>query len=154
MNMPPGHDEPDLPTDEWRIQEQALRAERLGLSEQAGDARLIAYRQVARALRQPLPDPLPADFAERVAAKVVRAPTGASERFDQLTGMSLMLLLLLAGASYGMVSPAPWLQAVTDWAPLHVLDSPWLLSLGLCSGLTALWRTRPGKLATGAGSAA
>ena len=50
---------------EWQAQERALQEERLHLT---GDPRLAAYRRIARALRQPLPDALPADFARRLAA--------------------------------------------------------------------------------------
>ena len=59
---------------EWQAQEHALRAERLGLDPAAGDARVRRYRLLARALREPMPDALPADFAQRMAAQVAAAP--------------------------------------------------------------------------------
>ena len=48
---------------EWQAQEHALQAERLGLDPAGDNARVRRYRLLARALRQPLPETLPGDFA-------------------------------------------------------------------------------------------
>jgi hypothetical protein len=143
MNMPPRHDEPDLPTDEWDAQERALRAERLNLPENDQDARSRAYRRIARTLRQPLPDALPADFATRVARKARNTRARAREGSEHLIGAVLLLALTVAGIGYGTASAGAWWQAAVDGLPLRTLTSPWLLALGACAGLTALLQIRP-----------
>lgn len=138
MNMPTHRDDPECPADEWQAQEQALRAERLALSDAGDDERLSEYRQVARALRRPLADPLPTDFAERVAQRVRRARPGAREGFDRLLGTLLPLILLTSGIGYSVESAHAWWQAMIDALPAHMLASPWLPGLAICAGLTAL----------------
>jgi hypothetical protein len=54
---------------EWALQEQALRAERLGLDPSNG-TKLRTYRTVVRALRHPLDENLPPEFAAQMAAQV------------------------------------------------------------------------------------
>jgi hypothetical protein len=79
---------------EWQAQEHALQAERLGLDPAGDDARVRRYRVLARTLRQPLPETLPADFAQRVAARVATLPAmpaPAGNRFESI------LLIVLAG---------------------------------------------------------
>lgn len=138
MNMPTHRDESDVPADEWNVQERALRAERLGLAAAGDDDRLHEYRQVARALRSPLPDPLPADFAEHVARRAGASRVSMRDGFERTAGMVLMLLLLATGAGYGAASSGAWWQALVAWIPPHALASPWLPGLAACTGLTAL----------------
>ena len=142
MNLPTHHDEPEIPAGEWQAQERALRAERLGLADGGADARLDDYRRIARALRQPLPDPLPADFAERVAR---RAGAGrmAREGLERFLGTSLLLVLLAAAVVLGVWHGAAWWQALLAWLPSSLLLGPWTLSLAACLGLTLLLHAWP-----------
>ena len=79
---------------EWQAQEHALQAERLGLNPAGDNAHVRRYRLLARTLRQPLPETLPGDFAQQVAARVATLPAmsgSAGSRFESI------LLILLAG---------------------------------------------------------
>src|SRR6185503_17201786 len=60
---------------EWLAQERALDAERRGLAPAGDNARVRRYRLLARALREPMPVALPADFARRMAAQAA-VPAG------------------------------------------------------------------------------
>ena len=83
MNTPTDH----FDEREWRLQERALREERLA-SADGGDDGIAAYRKVVRALREPLPDALPADFAANVAA---RGPSGLLVGMCHTVGYLLVL---------------------------------------------------------------
>jgi hypothetical protein len=137
MNMPTHRDDPDIPADEWQAQERALRAERLGLADLDGDERMRDYRQVARVLRKPLADPLPADFAERVARRVRTRPP-AREAFERLAGPLLMLVLIASGIGYAIVSASAWWPDLSATIPPRVVTNPWLTSLAACACLTAV----------------
>lgn len=69
MNRPNDHDRDER---EWQAQERALQQERQGLPPGHDDPQAAGYRPVVRALREPVPDSLPADFAQRVAERVLR----------------------------------------------------------------------------------
>jgi len=58
-----------------KLQDAAARAEREQLP--SGDPQVDAYRLIWRALKQPLPVSLPADFAQQVARKL-------QARYDRL----------------------------------------------------------------------
>lgn len=130
---------------EWQAQEYALDAERRGSDPAADDARVRRYRLLARALREPMPDALPADFARRMAAQVAAAPSRqvAGLRIESTLANALVVLLLVAGgvmlALYGNI----WLPAFR-----HLLPAPaanWLLALGACLGASWLlgqWQRR------------
>jgi negative regulator of sigma E activity len=63
---------------EWQAQERARIAARTGDGASlAQDPLATRYRRVADALRTPLPDALPADFAARMA-QIVQAPAARS----------------------------------------------------------------------------
>ena len=79
---------------EWDAQERALRAERGG-AHAAGDASVAHYRIIARALRTPPLDALPADFAARTAARAERESRG--EHLEVWLERGLVALLVLAG---------------------------------------------------------
>ena len=104
MNNMNDHDRHDLKARdiderEWQAQERALQAERLHLGDT--DPRLASYRAIARALRQPLPHGLPADFARQLAARLGRAPLDT--RVEQTLLRALLTLLALSGAVVVMV---------------------------------------------------
>ncbi|GLQ95942.1 hypothetical protein [Dyella mobilis] len=110
---------------EWALQEQAARADRLGLSPH-GDAKLQSYRVVARALRQPLDEELPADFAAEVAAQVHRTADAQLELW-----LSVALLGLLGAMLLGVVVTYSqlWLAFARTLTMASGLSNPWLLAL-------------------------
>lgn len=129
---------------EWLAQERAMRRERLHLDPAGDDARSQRYRLLARALRTPLPDILPPDFAQQVSARVsapARPPAMALER--ALTS-ALVGVLLLAGVTVTFLYGNPW------WASFKMLlpapaAAQWMLSLLGCLGLSwvlGLWSRR------------
>ncbi|HVI24668.1 MAG TPA: hypothetical protein VM576_00525 [Xanthomonadaceae bacterium] len=129
---------------EWQLQERALREEHAGAP--AADERgVAAYRQVARALRQPLQaEGLPADFAARVAA-LAQARAGLPEsRLEQWLLHALLALLAVAGAgAFVLYGGAEWLLAARGLLPsaLRGAGLPWLLTLAACLALS--WSVDP-----------
>lgn len=117
---------------EWALQERAVRAERLGLDAR-DDAKLQRYRAVAHALRQPLNEELPPDFASQVAKEVQRHATDTM-RLELYLSWALLgvLAVVLLGwvVRYGSL-----LQA---W-----LSNPWLVALVMCLALPALLAKLP-----------
>lgn len=132
---------------EWLAQERALDAERRGLDPAADDARTRRYRLLARALREPMPVALPADFAQRMAAQVAAVPArrrAADARIEySLIGTLVAVMAVAAGvvvASYG----SAWLPAFRSLLPpAGTPATGWLLALGGCVGaswLLGLWQ--------------
>jgi anti-sigma factor RsiW len=107
---------------EWTLQERAARAERLGLDENSDQA-LQRYRIVMRALRQPLDENLPADFASTVAVEARRRAAGD-------TRLELYLSWALLGVLVGMLIGVA-VRYASSWKPLLplALSQPWLLAL-------------------------
>jgi hypothetical protein len=126
---------------EWQAQERAMRESRDGIP--SADPMVRRYRKVADALRAPLPDLLPADFAAQVARRAeaqATAPTvvpDAPFERDLLRGAIAVLGLgsAVVAAMYGRA----WLAPTLDL--LH-LDSSvainWTLALAACVGATWL----------------
>lgn len=132
---------------EWQAQERALQAERRGLDPAADDARVRRYRLLARTLREPMPDALPADFARQMAARVATAPAqrhAADSRFESTLVSVLAVVLLVAGSMMLAVYGSTWLPAFRSLLP--ATGSPatsLLLALGGCLGaswLLGLWQ--------------
>jgi hypothetical protein len=128
---------------EWEAQESGLRAERAG-AHATGDAAVSAYRLVARALRTPPLDALPADFAARTAALAVRESRIVNENVEVWLGRGLVALLLLAGAAalriyadeslFGLSVSLPeraefGIQTVLSWS----------LAIAACVGLSSVF---------------
>ena len=111
---------------EWLAQERALREERAGAIAAGDDALLARYRQVARALRRPLPDALPADFARSVAMRVAHA--GPDMRLEQQLLRVLSLLLAVSAiaalALYGGEWPRAFAAVILVYAPEGEGDGP------------------------------
>ena len=120
---------------EWQAQERARLDERNGVA--PGDDPLLArYRQVARALRQPPPVALPADFAAQVAARAGHAPLDT--RFERLAMRGLVGALALSGAVAAALYGGEWLRSLALLLPR---ESPglvlnWALALAGCLGLS------------------
>ena len=134
MNKPTDH----FDEREWRLQERALREERLA-SADSGDAGVEAYRKVVRALRDPLPDALPADFAKSVAAQAARLPARNDSALERWL-MRALVVAFVASALYVVASDgAQWLRASLSLLPAtDAVDMRnWGLALGAC--LFATW---------------
>jgi hypothetical protein len=106
---------------EWLAQESAMRRERLHLDPAGDDARGRRYRLLARALREPPQDSLPADFAARVAARAAAAPASAL-RFEFVLMTALATVLAIAA---GVVTAIP-----RD--PAHTASAGRSLAAGVC----------------------
>lgn len=116
-----------------KLQNEAERAERERLP--AGDPQVDAYRLVWRALRQPLPVSLPADFAQQLTRRLqMRDEAAAVEQW--LTNL-LMLTMAVAAAFFALpplaASLAPVLRA-TSAQPM-----PWSLMLIALLAMAAVW---------------
>ena len=149
-DLPPLDDVPfDNPAQEreWQAQERALRAERLGLDPSNGDGRVRRYRLLARALREPLPDALPADFARQMAARVAAAPAhqpAAESRFDWVLTTALIAVLAVAAGVVTVLYGDAWLPAFRQLLPPPGTPAvQWLLALGACMAATWLLGLRP-----------
>ena len=122
---------------EWQLQERALREERDGAA--GGDEPVLAqYRQVARALRAPLPDALPADFAALVAARA-GARARADGRVEQLITQLLLAALAFAGVGTARVYGGDWWRASAPLlpSPQHLgVALQWGLAIAGCLGLS------------------
>ncbi|MEO8999241.1 MAG: hypothetical protein ABI227_06240 [Rhodanobacter sp.] len=131
---------------EWLAQESAMRRERLHLDPAGDDARGRRYRLLARALREPLQDGLPADFAQRVAAHVAVAPT-STLRFEFVLITALVIALVIAAGIVTTIYGSQWLPSFSAILPAaQAPASRWLLALAGCLGVSWLlgqWQ-RPG----------
>lgn len=128
---------------EWQAQERARLAARNGTG---ADTDLLAarYHRVAEALRTPLPDALPADFAAQMARRVqapapMAAPDLVDSRFERGLTRALVAVFGLAGAVVAAMYGAQWLPPILDVLPL---DSGaainWAMALGACVGASWL----------------
>ena len=111
---------------EWDAQERALRAEAEGAA--LGQDPLVArYRVVARALRQPMPPALPANFAQMLAARVGRAPLDT--RVERTLTGALTVLLLASAAVVAALYGGEWLRAsLALLPPVSASALDWLLA--------------------------
>jgi hypothetical protein len=131
---------------EWRLQERALREERLHAGD-AGDPEIAAYRRIVRALREPLPDALSADFAQGVAAQAAGLPArgvafhdASRERALERWLMRALVAAFIASALYFVANDGgAWLRASQSLLP--AADAPalrnWGVALAAC--LLATW---------------
>lgn len=125
---------------EWLAQERALHAERLGLDPAGDDPRVRRYRMLARALRQPLPDVLPDDFAQRVAAQAVargvRKPA-TDDHFEFALMIALAIAFALAAGVVVALYGRAWWPSITAILPANQpLAIRWLLAFAGCLGLS------------------
>jgi hypothetical protein len=96
---------------EWEAQERALQQERLGLEVDGREARVGEYRLIARALRDPPLDPIPDDFAARIAARAKRERV-ADDRFEAWLQNGLLGLLAAAGVGTAAAFGGQWLPVL------------------------------------------
>src|SRR5258708_11608256 len=124
--------------DEWRAQERALRAERECADNVHDDARMRSYRAIARTLRDPLSDALPADFAAQAAQRVAAqtresADTAFATPFERIAiGLMIALFGLAIGTAVAL-SASTALQPLGDAVRQAVTwgSNPWLVALGV-----------------------
>ena len=121
---------------EWQLQERALHEECVGAAP-SDDPALAGYRRVTRALRAPMPDALPADFATRVAARA-EARRRAGSRVEEVLTQALLAALGVAGGVFAVRYGADWLRDATDLLPRQHLDLglQWGLAILACLGLS------------------
>jgi hypothetical protein len=128
---------------EWEAQESGLRAERSG-ARSAGNGATSEYKLIARALRMPPIDALPADFAARTAARAERESRVANESVEIWLERGLIALLLLAGAValrvYGDDSLFGLSFSVPERAAFGVQTVlSWSLAIAACVGLSSVF---------------
>lgn len=125
---------------EWQLQERALQDEREGTP--PGDEPALAqYRRVARALRSPLAEGLPADFAAQVAA-AASARARVDGRLEQVLTQSLLATLAFAGVITAMLYGGDWWRASASLLPPPQrlgMALQWGLAIAGCLGLS--WST-------------
>ena len=134
---------------EWLAQENAMRRERLQLDPTGDDARSRRYRLIARALREPLPDALPADFAQQLARRVAIIPArgvASGTSFEAALMLSLAAVLVVATGAVVAIYGSTWLPSFITILPTpHAPAMHWLLALGACLGVSWLlgqWQQR------------
>jgi hypothetical protein len=128
---------------EWQAQESAMRAERAG-SAAVGDADVEQYRLIARALRTPRIDVIPADFAAQTAARAVREARLANETVEIWLGRVLVAFLLLAGAVamrvYGGDSLLDFPFSMPEGATVGIQTVlSWSLAVAACIGISSVF---------------
>jgi len=117
---------------EARLQAEAEAAERQQLPPAANPA-VNEYRLVMRALRQPPPDGLPADFAARLARRVLYAEERGSLEDWMVT---ILMLLLAAGAMFYL---QPVLAQVAGAFQLTLPALPWPLLFAAATAVGLAW---------------
>lgn len=127
---------------EWLAQERAMSRERLQLDPAGDDARSRRYRLLARALREPLPDALPADFARQMEARVAGAPTRrtvSGGSFEATLALALAIVLAIAAAAVVTIYGSTWLPPFAALLPgAHAPATRWMLALAGCLGASWL----------------
>jgi hypothetical protein len=125
---------------EWQAQERALEQERRGVPLDAADPRLAEYRLIARALRNPAMEPMPADLAAQIVQHV-ELVQGLGERVERwllrLLGIGLAVIAMAAVAMYG----ASWAPAFAGLVPRWSASSAdWSGILIGCLALSLAWQ--------------
>ena len=131
---------------EWAAQERAFEEARaferqeVAAMDASRDPGVAAYRQVARALRQPLPDLLPADFAAQVAARAAAQDLGARDAsVEQWLVRGLVTVFGLSAVAVAAIYGGQWLQVILQTLRLDtVVALNWALALGACVAVTSL----------------
>jgi anti-sigma factor RsiW len=122
---------------EWRLQERALREERLH-AEDGGDPDVAAYRRIVRALREAPADALPPDFAEAVAAQAARLPARGESSLERWLMRMLVAAFVVSALYFVANDGGAWMRASLSLLPkadVMALRS-WGLALGGCVAMT------------------
>jgi hypothetical protein len=127
---------------EWLLQERAMRRERLHLDPTGDDAKALHYRMLARALRQPLQESLPPDFARHVATLAAAGTTArptSGIRFELALTISLVIVFVLAAGGVTVIYGSAWLPSISAALPMpDPLAIRWLLAFAGCIGMSWL----------------
>lgn len=115
-----------------RLQDVAERAERQGLAA-GGDAAVDRYRLVMRALRRPLAVQLPADFAARVAARIV-----LPEERGSVEDWLVSIVLLGVGVA-GLFYLQPVMAGVLASVHFALPKVPWPLLVAGAIAIGVAW---------------
>ena len=124
---------------EERIQAEAEAAERQRLPAGA-DPRVDEYRLVLRALRHPPAFGLPADFAARVARRVLYAEERGT--VEDWTVTALMLAMAAGGAWYLV----PMLSTIAGAFRMHLPTLPWPLLFATGAAVAVAWAVDRGAV--------
>lgn len=129
---------------EWLAQERAWRHERLGLDPADDDARVRRYRLLARTLRQPPDDTLPADFARQVAARAVtRRRSSAGAQPESVLVLVLVAIMLVAAVVVAVQHGGRWLPSFSAMLPAPGSSTrSWLFALAACVAASCLLAPR------------
>ena len=127
---------------EWLLQERAMRRERLHLDSISDDPRTRRYRLLARALREPLPHALPANFAQQMAAQVAASRVrriASGTRFEFVLLLALAIVLAVTAGAVVAIYGDTWLPSFVAILPApHASANRWLLALVGCLGASWL----------------
>jgi hypothetical protein len=129
MNHTPQPPSNEAEEHEWLMQEKAAEAERLGA--QPGGATPTPYGAIVRALRQPLHENLPTDFARHVAER-------ATQRASVTMYFELVLSWVLCGVLMAMLAGllmhfgADWLKLAQSMLSLRAMANEWIVALVAC----------------------
>jgi hypothetical protein len=115
---------------EWLAQQIAMAREHLAPRSVETDARARSYERVARALRIPPAQSLPADFAVRTAA---RAAAGEFTRFESVLMIALVVALGICAAAIVPRFAEQWLWMIQV--------NGWVLALAAC--IAVAWAIDP-----------
>ena len=118
-----------------KLQDAAERAEREHLP--PGDPQVDAYRLIWRALKQPLPISLPADFAQQVARKLQTREEAAG--LEQWLTNFLLVTLAVAAAVFALPPLAATLAPILRATAAQPM--PWSLIFVAALGMVAVWLT-------------
>lgn len=137
MNRPPDHDRDER---EWQAQERALERERRAAPATHDDPRAERYRPVVRALREPLADGLPPDFAQRVAerARLARQSRAAVDLRLERTLIRVLVAAFALGAlvAVALYGSPLWRSLAALASAFGAISGGWLLPALACLGLS------------------
>lgn len=140
----PDHVEPAFDEREWLAQERAMQAERVGAADAGSDDPLVArYRSVSHALRRPLADGPPVDFAASLARQVTARQKEADGRLERIFLQTLTALLGLSGGVTCVLYGREWVNAITRVMPEGAMQ--WTVLIVACAGMhwaLEQWRAR------------
>jgi hypothetical protein len=123
---------------EWQAQENAMRRERMHLDSRNDDARTQRYRMLARNLRQPLEEQLPADFAQQIASQLGPVRRRFDAPFESALIVVLGLALLIGSAIFLAPYSGQWWRSLISLSQSASSSLSLLIALAVCLGLTGL----------------
>lgn len=125
------HDDTRIDAREWEAQERARVDALAGTRVPGEDVEAQAYARIAQALRAPLPERLPSNFAFHVAQLAARLPRAArlDLRLERWLVRGLVAAMALGGLVTAAVYGAGWLRTLdADGAGA----AGWALLLAAC----------------------